>query len=429
MATPLGRSSGGYAGSYASSGSGYPGPTARAKLSDFVPPGMLSQAPQAFPPLSGVPSPALAPRVFLHRDGRRRATLFAEGRDDTPPAARGPRSPDVLPSGGADLLAHLEAVEAVNREQAAALHRLGSELQVLRSGGLASPPAATVDAAGTVDRDRRIAHLEQLVERLLAAHGPPADAEPKNRPSKYGLLLRADPAFTAMSLTPTSTADDVAKMVRAMLDPFGTIANGDDLKQLLLWVFKLPASDLSSVPAVATAAVSSFCEARGLPLSPHSGVSLTTGVDCFGTGLDASHRRLIYKHLVAAVSEPGALRDIDKELLVSFRPRLSGLRLSDSDMALPSFVALLARVLHFLNHGPISVLADVVEAFFTCASHCGTSRPQASTIRFGSFRPRWSPNSTFGRSCSGIRPCFRHSSPPRWRLMRPALRVLLSSWL
>jgi hypothetical protein len=154
-----------------------------------------------------------------------------------------------------------------------------------------------------------------------------------------------------------------------MLDPFGTIANGDDLKQLLLWVFKLPASDLSSVPAVATAAVSSFCEARGLPLSPHSGVSLTTGVDCFGTGLDASHRRLIYKHLVAAVSEPGALRDIDKELLVSFRPRLSGLRLSDSDMALPSFVALLARVLHFLNHGPISVLADVVEAFFTCASH------------------------------------------------------------
>jgi hypothetical protein len=142
-----------------------------------------------------------------------------------------------------------------------------------------------------------------------------------------------------MSLTPTSTADDVAKMVRAMLDPFGTIANGDDLKQLLLWVFKLPASDLSSVPAVATAAVSSFCEARGLPLSPHSGVSLTTGVDCFGTGLDASHRRLIYKHLVAAVSEPGALRDIDKELLVSFRPRLSGLRLSDSDMALPSFVA------------------------------------------------------------------------------------------
>ena len=128
MATPLGRSSGGYAGSYASSSSGYPGPTARAKLSDFVPPGMLSQAPQAFPPLSGVPSPALAPRVFLHRDGRRRDTLFAEGRDDTPPppAARGPRSPDVLPSGGADLLAHLEAVEAVNREQAAALHRLGA---------------------------------------------------------------------------------------------------------------------------------------------------------------------------------------------------------------------------------------------------------------------------------------------------------------
>jgi len=64
------------------------------------------------------------------------------------------------------------------------LHQLGSELQLLRSGGPASPPAASVDAAGTADRDRRIADLERLVERLLAAHGPPAEAEPKNRPSK-----------------------------------------------------------------------------------------------------------------------------------------------------------------------------------------------------------------------------------------------------
>ena len=377
MASPLGRSSSGYSGS----SSGYPGSAARSALSDFLPPGMTS----AFPPLSGAPSPAHAPRGVLHRpvDGRRRDTLFAEGRaDDTPdgsvtrPTTRGPPSPDVLPSGAEDLMAHLAAVEAVNREQAAALHRLGHELHFLRSGGLTPPPATAVSVAGDVARDRRIADLEAALlsqqrsfERLLAAHGSPADAAPKNHASKYGLLLRADPAFTAMSITPTSTADDVARMVRAMLEPFGTIANGDDFKQLLLWVFQLPATDLSSVPAVATAAVSSFCEARGLPLDPRSGASLTTGVDCFGTGLAASHRRLICQHLVAAVSVPGELQNIDKELLVSFRSRLSALRLSDSDMALPSFVALLGRVLHFLNHGPASVLASVVEAFFTCAPH------------------------------------------------------------
>ena len=381
MATPVGRSPAGPSGSGSgSSGSRRPNPT----LDDFLPP-VLQQDSSGWQAAGR----RRAGDAGRHRDddARRRETLFhrsaaTPGTPAVQSAARTQASPDVYPV-GADVMARLLAVEEQNhrqaaalqqqqeenRQQAAALQQQDAELRLLRAGGRSPSPAA-----GAADRDRRIADLEaalaaqhQDLQLLRAAHVQPAAAE-QSVASKPGLRLRLQPEFLSMALVPTSTADDVSRMVRFMFEAFGTIADGDAFQQLLLWVFKLPASDASSVPAVATDAVAAFCVAHHLPLTP-SGVTLTQGADCFGSGREASHRRLVFTALLSAVSKRGVLKDIDRELLLSFRPRLTALRLSDSDLALPSFVSLLAKVLHFVNHGPSSVLASVVAALFTCAPH------------------------------------------------------------
>jgi hypothetical protein len=55
---------------------------------------------------------------------------------------------------------------------------------------------------------------------------------------------------------------------------------------------------------------------------------------------------------------------MDAELPISFKGRFqSSLRLSDSVLALPTFAALLAQVLHCLEHGPSSVLTSGVDTF------------------------------------------------------------------
>ena len=370
MGAPTGRSSGG------GSTPGSAGRPAPHLLSDFLPPGLQQDAWQ------------IAGRQNRRGDGLRRQTLFepAAGTPDTPAHVRpgsARASPSIYPSGSDDLLARCLAAEEMMQQQAAALYRQDAELQLLRSGGPAPSPAGLAAASppsGSAADDAvavlaaKVDEQQRLIERLLhqqqqPSPEPPAGAESgvPSLASKPGARLRGLPEFLAMALVPTSTADDVARMVRVMLEAFGTIADGDAFQELILWVFKLPANDSSSVPAVATAAVDAFCTARGLPLTS-AGVSLTQGADCFGTGKEASHRRLVFVALLSAVSERGSvLSSIDRELLISFRPRLRGLRLSETDLASPSFVALLATVLHFVNHGPASVLASVVAALFTCA--------------------------------------------------------------
>ena len=165
--------------------------------------------------------------------------------------------------------------------------------------------------------------------------------------------------------TPTS-ALDVAHVVHKMFSLFG--AAGATLQQLLLWVLQLPASETSQVPAVLTDAVRTFCaDQLGFPLgSGGGGVSDGEGSDCFGIGEDSARRRGVFQRLLGHLQQLGPDKDLDAELLISFKERLlPSLRLSDDALALPTFAALLAKVLCFLEHGPSSILASVVGAFFS----------------------------------------------------------------
>ena len=372
--TPVGRSVAGPAGSGSSSGSSGSRPRVPT-LDDFLQPAL--RAP------SGAWQTAGRPR--RQDDSHRRDTLFQPTADtpSTPaagrPAAPGPASPDVFPPDAA-LVARVLEVEAQNRQQAAelqqqqaqnrqqaeALQRQEAELYLLRTPGSAAGDDVAQLAAKVEDQHRLIQQLMQ--QRLPPA--PPAAVPPpavalKNESKKTGQELRRDPHFQQMSLGGASSAHDVARVVLKMFAPFG--AAGTALQQLLLWVLQLPASDASQVPAVLTAVVRAFCaDQLKFPLDAGGGVSDGEGSDCFGIGDGAARRRGVFRRLLAYLQDPGPVKDLDAELLISFKERLQpSLRLSDATLALPTFAALLAEVLCFLEHGPSSVLASVVGAFFS----------------------------------------------------------------
>jgi hypothetical protein len=75
-------------------------------------------------------------------------------------------------------------------------------------------------------------------------------------------------------------------------------------------------------------------------------------------------------------TDEGPWHNMDAELPISFKGRFqSSLRLSDSVLALPTFAALLAQVLHCLEHGPSSVLTSVVDTFFSYVPHSDRGTP------------------------------------------------------
>jgi len=173
-----------------------------------------------------------------------------------------------------------------------------------------------------------------------------------------------------MKITSSSTPAQVATIVRYMFGVFGTSA--DHLRHVLLWVLKLPGSDGSLVPAVSNAVVEDFLRDNHVSLDRQSFFSAAGagGGDCFGSGSEAEVRRRAFAALLRSLApSPGGKsnpwRNIDQEMLVAFRQCLDpSLRLSDDVLALPSFAALLAQVLHFLDHGPASILASAVESMF-----------------------------------------------------------------
>ena len=374
MTTPVGRSPAGHSGSSSgSSGSGRRDHT----LGDFLP-----------APLQQHPSDAwqTAGRPGRRHDDHRRATLFQPpaGTPGTPaarPAARARASPDVYPA-DADLMARLLVVEEQNRRQAVALQqqeeysrRQDAELHLLRTGGRSPSPAA--DAA---DRDRRIADLERLVQQLQLPSPPvlvpPAAPPAKNKSEKSGRELRENPDFLRMSLESGASALAVSQVVIKMLSLFG--ASGSILQQVLLWVLQLPSSATSLVPAVDTEAVHKFCadHLRITLGAGHAGVSDGAGTDCFGLGADSARRRGVFVALLELLKQDGPWRDLDNELLMSFKGRLQpSLRLSDSVLALPTFAALLAQVLHRLEHGPSSVLVSVVDTLFSYEPYSDRGTP------------------------------------------------------
>ena len=272
-------------------------------------------------------------------------------------------------------MALLLASEEMNRRQA-------DELSLLRSGGRAPSPAASDFAPGPVDGgdvarlEARLAEQQLLIEQLAhrlqhpppppAAVVPPAAVSGKNKSEKPGRELRENPDFLKMSLGAGASALDVSNVVITMLSLFGT--PGSVLQQVLLWILQLPSSATSLVPAVDTDAVHKFC-------ADHLKITLGTdrpdvyddaGTDCFGLGADSACRRGVFQALLGLLKQDGPWQDMDNELLISFKPRLQpSLRLSDSVMALSSFAALLAQVLHRLEHGPSSVLVSVVDTFFS----------------------------------------------------------------
>ena len=276
-------------------------------------------------------------------------------------------------------MALLLASEEENRRQADVLRQQGAELDLLRSGGRAPSPLAAASPRGSVADDAvallaaKVDEQQRLIQQLLhmQQHPPPAAVPqpavaPKNESKKTGQELRRDPHFQQMSLGADSSALDVAHVVHKMFALFG--AAGATLQQLLLWVLQLPASETSQVPAVLTDAVRTFCaDQLGFPLgSGGGGVSDGEGSDCFGIGEDSARRRGVFQRLLGHLQQLGPDKDLDAELLISFKERLlPSLRLSDDALALPTFAALLAKVLCFLEHGPSSILASVVGAFFS----------------------------------------------------------------
>ena len=381
MSTPVGRSVAGSSGS--NSGSGRHGHAHT--LGDHIP-----------PPFRPVPSDASAHDGWLdsRRHGRRE-TLFQPV--SSTPAASAPAtpavrlaaqlgsaqaSPDVYPP-GADLMARLLASEAANRrqadvlrQQADVLRQQGAELNLLRSGGRAPSPDFAPDpvAGGVVARlEARLTEQQRFIERLAQQlqHPPPAAVAPpaesvKNKSEKLGRELRANPEFLQMLIGAGTSAPAVSRVVLKMFSLWGSA--GSVYRQVLLWVLQLPASETSLVPAVATDAVRQFCaDHLKLPLDgAGAGVGGAAGTDCFGRGGDSERRRGVFRALLVHLQAPGPLKDLDDELLISFKGQLQpSLYLSDATLTLPTFAALLAMVLLVLDHGPSSILASVVDAFFS----------------------------------------------------------------
>ena len=389
MSTPVGRSA--VSGSSGSgSGSGRRGPPHT--LGDHFPP-LLRPAPSGGSGHDG----------WL--DGRRRGRrdTFFQPAVDTPagsapatPAVRltaqlgsAQASPEVYPP-GADLVARLLESEAENRRQADVLRQQGAELDLLRSGGRAPSPA--LDPVADVARlEARLEEQQRFIDHLAQQlqHPPPAVVTSavesvKNKSEKLGRELRANPEFLQMLIGAGASAHAVSRVVIKMVSLWGSA--GTTYLQVLLWVLQLPASETSLVPAVATDAVRQFCaDHLKLPLDgAGTGVGGAASADCFGRGEDSERRRGVFRALLVHLGKAGPLKDLDAELLISFKGQLQpSLFLSDTTLALPTFAALLAMVLLALDHGPSSILASVVDAFFSTVPYpdVGTANSMLRQLR------------------------------------------------
>jgi hypothetical protein len=220
----------------------------------------------------------------------------------------------------------------------------------------------------------RMEEQQHLIEQLLRGSHlvppppvvvPPPVSSAKNKSVEPGKELRANPEFLRMALGAGSSALDVSRVVLKMFSLWGSA--GSTLRQLLLWVLQLPASETSLVPASVTDAVRVFCaDHLKFSLDSAAGVAGDGGADCFGCGADSARRRGVFQALLVFLEKDGPLKDMDAELLISFTGRLQpSLRLSDATLAVPTFAALLVHVLLALGHGPSTILVSVVDAFFS----------------------------------------------------------------
>jgi hypothetical protein len=112
----------------------------------------------------------------------------------------------------------------------------------------------------------RMEEQQHLIEQLLRGSHlvppppvvvPPPVSSAKNKSVEPGKELRANPEFLRMALGAGSSALDVSRVVLKMFSLWGSA--GSTLRQLLLWVLQLPASETSLVPASVTDAVRVFC--------------------------------------------------------------------------------------------------------------------------------------------------------------------------
>ena len=303
--------------------------------------------------------------------------------DAVPPALR--ELPD-LSLAAADVVAmqtrlheqriEADALQSLLREQQERLafyERVGPPPAPQPPHSYFTPASVAVDEMARLSA--RVAEQQYLIEHLLNGSRPvpsppvvvpPPVVSAKNDSKKPGQELRASPDFLRMALGAGSSALDVSRVVLKMFSLWGSA--GSTLRQLLLWVLQLPASETSLVPAGLTAAVRTFCaDQLQFPLdSPGAGVAYVAGADCFGRGDDSARRRGVFHALLVFLQREGPLKDMDAELLISFTGRLQpSLRLSEATFALPTFAALLAKVLLVLEHGPSSILTSVVDAFFS----------------------------------------------------------------
>ena len=278
-------------------------------LGDFVG-GLLpsSSDESAFPPLGAGTG---APQVLSSapHDAARRATLDLSRQADTPStpgaSAASPPGRDAaaaaepamqaliqallreLPGSGA-ASADFVALQTLVREQrleAAALQSLLREQQGrLDLYEQVGPPPApqpphsyftpgpfAVDEVARLtarmeEQQHRMEEQQHLIEQLLRGSHvvppppvvvPPPVSSAKNKSVEPGKELRANPEFLRMALGAGSSALDVSRVVLKMFSLWG--AAGSTLRQLLLWVLQLPASETSLVPASVTDAVRVFC--------------------------------------------------------------------------------------------------------------------------------------------------------------------------